>query len=207
MRIILGSVFLLLAGIAIGVSLSNGPTFDDFLLNLGTEIFGIVITIVIVDYLLEKRKQEEAAKNIAWEALNFLDHAIWVWQGGAREFNLNELSALLDLIEEEDPLPPFTQNLLLQIGSRADNSLRTKENILAASTNTRNAMETLRPLSKMRDAHNPLSNSEIQQILKEALSALTTAVGASYSGEGLDELQKHRNPSIDAQEWRHYGRD
>jgi len=207
MRLLLGSALLLIAGIAIGVSMSHGLTLDDFLLNLGTELVGIVLTIAFVDQILERRKNEESAKKIAWEALHDLDHAVWVWQGGAREFDLDELAGLLTHVTDSDPLPQFTQNLFLRIGCRADNTLRTRGEAMSANPHLKNAMQILKPLSRMRDDNRLLSVSEINDIAGKALAELAKAVGSVYSVQNIEVLSAHRDVTVKAQEWRHYGND
>ncbi|NLS11973.1 hypothetical protein HGP28_03590 [Vibrio sp. SM6] len=207
MRLLIAGCFLLFAGIAIGISLSNGSTSDDFLLNLGTEIVGIVLTVAVVDFLFERRKNKESAKAIAWEIMHELDHAIWVWQGGAREFDIDEMAGLLSLSEPTDPLPQFTQNLFLRIGSRADNTFRTKREVINISSSLSQSLNVLKPLSKMRDGTAVISAEQITKISSDALEHLADVVGVKYRPDLNDELAKHRDTQILSQEWRHYGND
>lgn len=191
----------------IGISFSHGQSLDDFFLNLGTEIFGIVLTIAFVDIILEKRKQEDAARKIAWNVLHDLDHAVWVWQGGAREFDLDEMAGLLMLVENNDPLPQFTQNLFLRIGSRADSTLRTQNEALSANNNLKNGLEILKSLARMRDVSKVLSPFEIRDTTNDALSELVKAVNLIYTAQDSEILSKYRETSTNAQEWRHFGND
>src|SRR5262249_52327422 len=129
----------LIAGGALTVSVlivyeafSLGPNSGAgaFLLNLGTEILGITLTVAIVEALLEKRAKADEARRISWNVLHDIDHAVWVWQGGGREFDIAELQTLLNQISDNDPLPPFTQNLLLTLGSRSENTIRQRDDVM-----------------------------------------------------------------------------
>ncbi len=119
LRVAITSLFLAVAVGVVGLAFRVGPDkpWGALWLNLGTEIVGIVFTVAIVEWLFERRRRLEDARRMAWRVLHALDHAVWVWQGGHREFNLAELVALLKRVEDGDSLPGFTQNLLMQLGS------------------------------------------------------------------------------------------
>lgn len=111
LRLGIGFLFLVLSALMIFWSIRAGYGLDsgDVFLNVGTELAGIVITVAIVDWLLERQRRRAECKTIAWRALHELDYAVWVWQGGAREFDVAELDWLLEHAAEDDPLPHFTQ--------------------------------------------------------------------------------------------------
>jgi uncharacterized protein (UPF0216 family) len=208
MRIGIAATFLIMSALMIGSAfMEGGVTKVDFLLNLGTEIFGIVITVAIVDYLLELRKLQDEARRIAWEVLHSIDHAVWVWQGGARQFDIDELEALLDLATESDPVPRFTQNLLLQVGSKSENTLRSKQEVVGINNNLKFALETLRRLSRMRDYENLLPTIEIVQSLQQSIRALIKVVNIQSTVIDADGVKPFRSTSIENHEWRHFGRD
>lgn len=207
MRILLGGIFLVISGILIGVSFSRDPSLGapDFLLNLGTEIIGIVITVSIVEYLFERNKFEEKARHIAWEALHAIDHAVWVWQGGAREFNLDELNEILSLAQPSDPIPDFTQSLFLNLGSRADNTCRTNTKETKLLPDLYEGLTQLRDLSTIRDNNDPIATETVIEILRDSVSYLSKAVGTTFSVNQANGRSPHRSAEIGAQERRHYG--
>ena len=208
MRIGIAAAFLIISALMIGSAfIEGGVTKADFLLNLGTEVFGIVLTVAIVEYLLERRQLQDEARQIAWQVLHSVDHAIWVWQGGARQFDIGELQALLDLAAESDPVPRFTQNLLLQIGSRSENTLRSKREVVGINKNLKFALETLIPLSRMRDHENLLPTLEIIRSLQQSVRALMKVVNIQSTIIDAEGVNPFRSTSIENQEWRHFGRD
>ena len=102
------------------------------LLNLAPELFGVAITVVLVDWLFERRQALDEMRRIAWEALLELDQVVYFWQGGSRVFYLEELLGLLGKVQEDDPIHYATRNLLLRLGSRAANTLKTNPHIAHA---------------------------------------------------------------------------
>ena len=57
--------------------------------NLGTELVGIVITVAVVEWFFERRRHQTRGRQLAWDALHAIEHAVWVWQGGPRESDDN----------------------------------------------------------------------------------------------------------------------
>jgi hypothetical protein len=208
MRIGIAAAFLIISALMIGSAFIEGEvTKADFLLNLGTEVFGIVLTVAIVEYLLELRQLQDEARRIAWEVLHSVDHAVWVWQGGARQFDVGELQALLDLAAESDPVPRFTQNLLLQVGSRSENTLRSRREVVGVNKNLKFALETLRLLSRMRDYENIPPTLEIIQSLQQSVRALMKVVNIQSTIIDAECVKPFRSISVENQEWRHFGRE
>jgi len=64
-------------------------------LNLGTEIIGIVLTVALVEVLLERQSQKEVARSMAMAILIELDKRIHSWLGGDPRFDVNEMLLLL----------------------------------------------------------------------------------------------------------------
>jgi hypothetical protein len=130
---------------------TSSLTRDDFFLNLGTEILGIAVTIGMVEWLLERQRRRERAREITWHALHELDHAVWVWQGGSRSFNLAELWALLAAASPSDPVAAETGNLLFNIGALAENTLRVDEDNVRTNKALCSGLTMLTCLMELRD--------------------------------------------------------
>ncbi|HSG46409.1 MAG TPA: hypothetical protein VLA43_01220, partial [Longimicrobiales bacterium] len=92
-RILVPTAFLLVAGLVIWSAFLVQPntTTQSLLVNLGTEIVGIVITVAVVEWFFERRRHLERARQLAWSALHAAEHGIWVWQGGPREVETDQL--------------------------------------------------------------------------------------------------------------------
>ncbi|HEX8127737.1 MAG TPA: hypothetical protein VF527_01320 [Pyrinomonadaceae bacterium] len=194
------AVFIIYEAFELGPNSGSGA----LLLNLGTEVLGITLTVAIVEYLLEKRAHRDEARRIAWNVLHDIDHTIWVWQGGGREFDVEELTSLLDEISDGDPLPPFTQNLIMNMGSRSENTLRQRDDIMKVCPELKHALQELSPLSRVRNKTQPdMTANQIAEHLKTAVEQLVKATEMVRSTRKIDDL--NRNPSIEMQEWRHYG--
>ncbi|MBZ0171693.1 MAG: hypothetical protein K8E66_04870, partial [Phycisphaerales bacterium] len=126
MALALGCTIVAIVMIASSVVFSVDKTAEliGMLSNLGAEILGLALTVAIIDWLLERKRLNEQVQHLAWRMLHDLDHAFWVWQGGRREFHLDELMSLLDMAAKDDPLPKFTEELFINLGIRASDNLR-----------------------------------------------------------------------------------
>ncbi|RMH20294.1 MAG: hypothetical protein D6701_03975, partial [Gemmatimonadetes bacterium] len=64
----------ILAAFMVGPETGSGT----LLVNLGTEIFGILITVAVVEWLFERRRLQDRAREQAWNVLHGLERAVWV---------------------------------------------------------------------------------------------------------------------------------
>lgn len=207
-RLLIGFAVLLVALLLLFEAFDPAFTgrVSDLLLNVGTELIGIVLTVVIIDIMLERRRLRDEARRIATTVLHDLDHHVWVWQGGARGFDLAELSALINGVESETPVPPFTQNLFLNLGSRSSNTLRTSSEVVASSSLLNAGLEALSGLSTMRDAKTHLPADLIALTLRVAIPPLASAAGLTMPLADQDTPLLFRDASVESQEWRHFGK-
>ena len=64
-RTVLAATFLVVASAILWIAVSLGPgDKKDLLLNLGSELTGIVITVAIVDWLFERRRNADEADEL-----------------------------------------------------------------------------------------------------------------------------------------------
>jgi hypothetical protein len=208
LRIIITFLSLLLAVLIIflGLRADYDTRTGDLLLNLGSEIIGIALTVAIVEWLFERRQTRNEARKMSWRILLGIDHAVWVWQGGSREFRIEELLGLLSNVTENDPLPDFTQNLLLNMGSTSQNTLKHEPDVVHASSNLENALMALIPLSRLRDQENLLPPKVMAKHLLDATTHLAKELKIAPTIQSPEEIAKIRNPAAEVQEWRHYGK-
>lgn len=206
------TIAILVSGGALGLVglVLNGTVSDPvagILGNVGTELLGIAVTVAVVDFLLEQRRLNEEVRRIAAEALDQVDHAVWVWQGDQRDFDLSELLARLDIVEETDPLPDFTQSLFIVLGSRASNTLRTRLDLVDRSPALRKGLAELKHVAAIRDGGSLMKPSEISSHIACAVPHLAEAAGLPMPEPAKLVHPAHRLTSVDHQVWRHFGRD
>ena len=174
------------------------------LINMGTELVGIVMTVAVVEGFFERRRLQTRGKQLAWDALHAVEHAVWVWQGGPREMDTDEVRALLNAVGEEDPLPDFTEGLFLNIGTRSRRLLNNDPEAVSAVPGFMNGLEHLARLSAIRDGKNPMPARKVADIVDEGTSELAKALGKPTERH-LASLIRFRDPSLESQERRHFG--
>lgn len=182
---------------------ADSPTGTLFI-NLGTEIVGIVITVAVVEWFFERRRLQTRGRQLAWDTLHAAQSAVWVWQGGPREMETDEVLGILRAVGEEDSVPDFTEGLFLSIGTRSRRLLNNDPEAVAAVPGFMTALEHLARFSAIRDGKNPMSPRKIADIAEEGVMALAKALGQPTERH-LASLIRYRDPSVEGQEHRHYG--
>jgi len=180
------------------------PVRQSVLVNLGTEIIGIVITVAVVEYFFERRRNLERARQVAWSAMHAIEHAVWVWQGGPREIDSDQLLGILSAVEEEAPLPDFTQNLLLGIGTRAKQALHNDVQALEAVPHLMRGYEELSRLNAIREGGRVKSSRKVAEILHEATGALARSLDRPVEPMP-SRLIRYVDASEAGQELRYFG--
>lgn len=173
-------------------------------MNLATEIMGIALTVAIVDWFFERRRAATRGRQLAWDTLHSVEHTVWVWQGGPRQMETEEILGLLSSVREDDPLPEFTETLLLAIGTRAKQALKNDPQAVKALPGLKDAFEALARLASIRDGleHDP--PRKVAEIMSSGVSHL--ALVLSLSDERIPgRLIRYRDPSLAGQEKRHFG--
>lgn len=205
LRAVVTGGFLIVALIILWVSFwpSVAP-FRDLLINLGTEIIGIVITVAVVEWFFERRRLHNRGRQLTWDALHAVEHAVWVWQGGPREMDTDEVLGVLNAVGDHDALPDFTEGLLLNIGTRSRRLLNNDPEAVSAMPGFMNGLEHLARLSSLRDGTAAFPARKIADILDEGTKELARALGKPTERH-LSSLIRFRDPSPESQERRHYG--
>lgn len=206
LRAVVTGSFLLLALVILAVSFvfEVPASTESLLVNLGTEIIGIVITVAVVEWFFERRRLQNRGRQLAWDALHALEHAVWVWQGGPREMDTDEVLGVLAAVGPEDPLPDFTESLLLNIGTRSRRLLNNDPQAVSAMPGFMNSLEHLARLSSLRDGDAAIPARKLGDILEEATKELARALGKPTERH-LASLIRYRDPSVESQERRHFG--
>ena len=205
LRALVTGGFLFVAAIMLGTSFFFGvdTSTGTLLMNLGTEIIGIVMTVAIVEWFFERRRLQNRGRQLAWDFLHAVEHVVWVWQGGPHEIDSDEVRGLLNAVRD-DPLPEFTEGLLLNIGTRSHRLLKNDPAAVAAMPGLMNALEHLGRFSSIRDGKAPWASRKVADILDEGTTALAKSLGTPTERHPT-RLIRFRDPSVESQERRHFG--
>ena len=206
LRALVTSAFLLLAALVLWTAFVVGTdtSWGTLFLNLGSEIIGIVITVAVVESFLERRRLQNRGRQLAWDTLHATQTAVWVWQGGPREMETDEVLGILRAVGADDPLPDFTEGLFLNVGTRSRRLLSNEPQAVAAVPGFMNALEHLARLSAIRDGRTPMPSRKVADILEEGAIELAKALGQP-SERLLASLIRYRDPSVESQQRRHHG--
>ena len=205
-RLLIPVAFLAVAGLVTWSAflVQEGTTVQSLLVNLGTEIVGIVITVAVVEWFFERRRNAERGRQLAWSALHAAEHGIWIWQGGPREVETDQLLGILRNVTDDDPLPDFTQNLLLGLGTRAKHLLHNELPALEAVPNLLPAFEELSRLNAIREGGRVTPPNKVAEILELAILELARVLGQPT--EAIPgRLVRYVDSSEAAQEVRYFG--
>ena len=206
LRALVTGGFLVIAVVVIWLAFVVGPdtSTGNLFTNLGTEIIGIVITVAFVEWLFERRRLQTRGRQLAWDALHAVEHAVWVWQGGPRQMDTDEILGVLNAVGDDDPLPDFTEGMFLGIGTRSRRLLDNDPQAISAVPGFMNGLEQLARLSAMRDGKSSMPARKIADILEEGTRDLARALGRPTERH-LASLIRYRDPSEASQERRHSG--
>lgn len=206
LRLVVTAAFLLMAAAIVWSAFWVGADtpWGNVLVNLGTETFGIVLTVAVVEWFFEKRRHATRGRQLAWDALHAVESAVWVWQGGPRELETDELLGILKAVDDDDPLPDFTEGLYLNLGTRSRRLLTNEPHAVEALPGFMNALEELGRLASIRDGKQKMPSRKLADILEDATKALARALGQPTERH-LASLIRYRDPSVESQERRHFG--
>lgn len=209
LRVVLAGTCTIIAGLMIAAAIYFAEDRIDAVLgslvDIGAGILGLAFTVAIIDWLLERKRLREQVQQLAWRMLHDLDHAFWVWQGGRREFHLDELMALLEMADKDDPLPRYTEELFINLGIRASDNLRLQPRLMMHDRRLKAALKSLSGLAQIREAKNIVNSSYIIGGLRSAVTNLAEITGQlPHKGE-FAAARSFRDPSLEAQLRRYRG--
>ncbi|MEZ4416233.1 MAG: hypothetical protein R3E10_10855 [Gemmatimonadota bacterium] len=206
-RTALALATLLLSGstIAIAWLLRGRPDLEtarSILVNLGTEFFGIVVTVAVVDWLFERRRLHDRARELAWSFLHDIERVVRVWQGGPPGMETDELLGLISSIEADDKPSESAQALLVHLGHRSKELMDKEPRTLALSPALRAGLTELLGLRSLRDGSTPTSVRMVAEILDQSSVQMSRVLGLSTQRFPAG-LIRFRDPTPEAQERRY----
>ena len=173
------------------------------LTNLGTEVFGILVTVAVVEWLFERRRLQDKARELAWSVLHSLERAVWIWQGGPQRIETDELLGIIAGIRSTDPISRFTKVLLVNLGTQCREALDKDPKAVNSLTGLKAGLEDLSSLRSLRDGHSAVSVRMVSEILEAGTTGLARLLGQSTQ-RLPSGLIRGRDASEGAQQERHF---
>jgi hypothetical protein len=201
--IAVGFLILSISSVAAAFWVGADTPAGNVLINLGTEIFGILVTLAVVDLFLERRRLQERGRELAWGALHEIERVVWVWQGGPRRLGTDELLGLISSISATEQLQPFTRNLLLALGRRTRELLDIEARAARAVPGLGKAAEDLASLRALGERGSSVTTRMVVEVLEGATIELARILGLPTQKMPAG-LVRHRDPSPDAQAARYH---
>ena len=140
--------------------------------NLGTEVFGILVTIAVVDWFLERRRRQDRARELAWNTLHSVERAVWVWQGGPRQPGTDELLGLVAGIQPDDVMESSTQGLIQKIGLQCRGAMQRESPVLRSLPGLSDAFQDLAGLTTVTENASSSRTRVIAEILESSVMSL-----------------------------------
>lgn len=175
-------------------------------MNIGTDFIGIALTVLIIDWLYERRAEASERLSVAISVLQELDYAVWVWQGDRRGFDLDGLFTRAHMASPEDPFPDYTQNLFMRLGSRCVSHLSLKRDVMAENEELSGALHSLSKLESIRDVDREYDFLGFKRILLTSIASLASACGLPPPKVVEVKPTAHLISSEEHQHYRHFGR-
>ena len=193
------SVSLIWLAFFLGAATPTGTLF----INLGTEIFGILVTVAVVEWFFERRRLQDRGRELSWRLYHSLERVVWIWQGGPQQAGSEELLGVISGIRTQDPVPHFTRTLLVNLGTQAREAIDKEAAAVASLVGLKDAVEDMQSLRSLRDGDSGVSVRMVAEILEASTTGLARVLGQSTQRIPAG-LIRYRDPSAEAQQQRHY---
>jgi hypothetical protein len=203
-RLVLAVTLVVVAGVLVvaAFQLEGGGRGSELMMGLATEVFGIIVTLAVVDWMLERRRRQERARDLAWATLHSLERAVWVWQGGPRRVSTDELLGIVQGIGTADDLQPLARSLLATVGTRSLEILDREATSVDTVPGLASALQELSSLHSLANERASVSIALIIEVLQYGIQRLARVLGLP-SQAMPSALIGERNAAADAQDERY----
>ncbi len=205
LRITIAVLFLVVSAGLIWIAFLGDPSAlsASLLVNLGTEVFGILVTVAVVEWIFERRRLQDRARELAWNTLHLIERGIWVWQGGPRRLGTEELLGLVSAVAPDDELTPYTRSLLVNLGIQCKDALHKEAPAVRSLPGLAEAFQELTSLSTIQDGGSSVSMNMVVDVLDSGLKGVARILGQP-TGKMPARLIRYRDASAVAQERRYF---
>ena len=183
----------------LGAATPTGTLF----INLGTEIFGILVTVAVVEWFFERRRLQDRGRELSWRLFHSLERVVWIWQGGPQQPGSEELLGIISGIHSDDPVPRFTRTLLVNLGTQSREALDKESKAVSSLVGLEEALGDMLSLGSLRDGESGVSVRMVAEILESSATGLSRVLGQSTHRLPAG-LIRYRDPSAQAQQQRYY---
>lgn len=203
-RLVLAIGLVMVAGVLVfaAFQLEGGGRGSELLMGLATEVFGIIVTLAVVDWMLERRRRQERARDLAWASLHSVERAVWVWQGGPRRVTTDELLGIIQGIDPDDDIQPLARSLLAAVGTRSLEILDREAASVETMPGLADALRELSSLHSLSNQQASVSLALITEVLVYAIQRLAWVLGLP-SQAMPSALIGQRDAAADAQNERY----
>ena len=171
------------------------------LVDLGSEMLGLALTVSILDWFFEQRRLRADGRRLAWEVFHDVERVVWVWQGGPFRLETDELLGLLGGVEKDASVAPCTERMLLGLGIRGRELLKGERQAVSTVPGLAEALTELGGLARIGEGKKP-SPEAIRNALTSATRALAEILDLSAPHMPA-RLIRDREGDIAAQEARY----
>lgn len=204
-RAAVAATFLIVSAVLVWIAFFVGaatPTGTLFI-NLGTEIFGILVTVAVVEWFFERRRLQDRGRELSWSIYHTLERVVWIWQGGPQQVGSEELLGIISGVRSSDPVTRSTRMLLVNLGTQSRAALDKEGTAVSTLKGLEEALQDLQSLGSLRDGESAVSVRMVAEILESSATRLARVLGQPTQRLPAG-LIRYRDPSVEAQGQRYF---
>jgi hypothetical protein len=185
--------------VVVGTATSLGA----ILVNMGTEIFGILITIAVVEWFFDRKRLQDRARELSWGLLHAIERGVWTWQGGPQQVGSEELLGIIAGIKVKDQLTRTTRTLLVNVGGKAREAMNKEPKVVRTIPGLTGALHDLQSLRSLQDGDSSVSVRMVSEVLESSVINIARVLNLSTQRIPA-ALIRYRDASEEKQRERFY---
>jgi len=149
------------------------------MVNMGTEIFGILITIAVVEWFFDRKRLQDRARELCWGLLHAIERGIWTWQGGPQQVGTEELLGIIAGIQARDVITNTTRTLLVNVGGKAREAMDKEPKVVRTIPGLAEALKDLQSLRSLQDGDSSVSVRMVAEVLESSVTNIAGMLALS----------------------------